>query len=271
MSVALVYENQDLIEYLVLGGNEDTTTPICTIGKMGYESVPVIACGMVHNYVKNGTMGLSAATLLAGMKFHRDVEDNKPPSFNGYPVGYVEYHSIVYGLRVSYENIRLMHHQKVDITAVIAYRHYLYNLSTESDDGKLYFVASTGTDDTPIRDVEGWHIVNMIPSGGYGEAICIGGKTNDLRFCAGSANNLYRCTMLQAAMSQPVHSKLTMRDPRCEYATFTGHSDAVSMVNVDNTLICEQDGMITIYDERANAMIGTPFTADGYIGACRTR
>jgi hypothetical protein len=111
----------------------------------------------------------------------------------------------------------------------------------------------------------------MNPSGYYG-AVCIGDKTGDLRFCAGGANNLYQSAMLYESIQQPIIlSKLTMRDPRCEHATFTGHVDVYSIVNVDNTLICKQKNMITIYDERADAMIGTPFTADGYIGACRTR
>jgi hypothetical protein len=228
-------------------------------------------CGKVHNYVKNRKYSshdddVYQPLYLEGMKFREEVI----PIGKNYikPHRYIEYLSNVYAMSRDAERMR-MSHPRGNISASISHKLYHPDLVVEADDGKLYFEAGDGVVvDQPIRDVDGWHIINMTPRGYQRSKHSIGIYAS-MQFCVGAAGNLYKCARIFAG--EYLRSQLTMRDPRCEFATFTGHTLPECMSNVDGLLICEQERMITIYDERANAMIGTDLLAGEYIGACRTR
>jgi hypothetical protein len=144
---------------------------------------------------------------------------------------------------------------------------WVYQYSAEGDDGKLYF-ASYYYGDFTIPGIDDWCALDFtVPEMGseksqqpWATSICAGGHGEFYHVTMSAAENGGRC--------------LLMRDPRAPRASYMDH-ELTGITNVDGTLYAKMPGKgiavsVCIYDERANAMIGTTALVDARSsGICR--
>jgi hypothetical protein len=134
----------------------------------------------------------------------------------------------------------------------------------ECDNGKLYF-ATYGVDSV-MADMPDWHFLD-ISLQGYNREDGQRGAS----ICRGENGCVYYVD--DGVTTSRV---VSARDPRCPKARLVDHDRVWGMTNVDGTMYAKvYDSVYTvcaiyIYDERADAMIGTTAIASAYSsGICR--
>lgn len=261
MPIALVYQRGNVFSYRLLDGVD---RPMGDLSSTQSAQCAMMVCGRTRNYIGVPYAAMNTVFELGpGLASMRTSLGHRK-AYSA--TRYVEYEGDIWGVSSQSSDITLFK-KGYSSTVHVEPRWHVSQRITSGEDGKLYF-GDILSGDLPIGRVHGWYMINMVPPDCYADnnpfADC------PLRFCAGDANNLYCSTALRPKSSgSAIKLALTMRDPRCESATYTGHSGVISISNVDGVIICEQNDMINIYDERANAMVGTGICADNYIGAVR--
>lgn len=140
--------------------------------------------------------------------------------------------------------------------------------SAECNDGKLYF-ATYGGSDFPVPGMDNWHALDFKATMDTGPTGFIGSHMS-----AGDNGQVYCICDVGKDLT------LIARDPRAPRATFPlgtiGH--VVGIYNVDDVLYLRlydehndsRVAMVHIYDERANALIGTTAVINTKaVGVCR--